>query len=222
MGSTTPYRLVFAAQGEMRSAARALEARGRHAADTFEEYEASSLFVVVADARDEVVGACRVILPGPAGFKTLDEVEALSWPAGRRLLTGLDAARTWDIASCSVRRGSGPLVPAALCHGLVRALRTNEIRYILATLAERQRRTLSSVGLLPIPVAHGRGRTHVWGQVGELLDVQRIVNREGYRLVSCGHGFDGVRFPAADELLVTPPLRAELAWAKVQGLPRSA
>lgn len=222
MGSTTPYRLVFAAQGEMLDAARALEARGRRAADAFEEYDASSLFVVVADNHGDTVGACRVVLPGPAGFKTLDEVDGLSWQAGRRLLTRIDAARTWDIASCSVRHGSDPLVPAALCHGLVRALRTNEVRFVLATLAERQRRTLSSIGLLPIPVAHGRGRTHVWGQVGSLLDVQRIVNGEGYRLVTCGHGFDAVSFPAADELLVTPPLRAELAWADVQGLPRSA
>lgn len=93
-------------------------------------YEAATAFVVVIDHRRQVpAGMMRLILPSPAGFKTLDEIE-VAW--GQSLedvllhsaLT-LPRERVWDIATLAVApdyRGktTAGLVSLALYRGLCR------------------------------------------------------------------------------------------------------
>src|SRR6266508_450272 len=118
MSIATPYRLIFAAQGDLLDAARALEAQD------LARYDSSSFFLAVTDAAGDVLGAARLILPGPSGLKTLND--ARTEQAGR--LFGVDAGWSWDVASFTVRPGADGRVAAALCHGIVQALRTNRVR----------------------------------------------------------------------------------------------
>ncbi len=217
-----PYRLVFAARDGLLDAARALEADGKDG-QTFGRYEYSSLFLAVVDAAGEVVGAARVILPGPAGLKTINDLPE----AARAVRTaGIDPDRTWDVASFTVREGSRALVAAALCHGLVQMLRANRVRAVVATLDADSRRMLSTVGLLPGSLpgtgTPGPASAPMWAPVSELLDLQRTANRDGYRLVSLGIGLEGVRLPPRADLLVTSGLRLALASAAIRELAPTA
>jgi hypothetical protein len=216
MATARPYRLALVQRGAPRAAARALESLASDQPDSFERYDGSSLFLAVTDAIGAVVGAARVILPGPAGLKTVEEVAAP--PAPRRRAEDGDLTRTWDIASFTVRPGSSALVAAALTHGLVQLLRVNRVCTVVATLDEASRRMLSQVGLLPTPIS----RTAVRAEVSELLDVQRRVNAEGYRLVTCGAGLEKVLLPAPAQLRVTAPRLVALAGAVVRNLASSA
>lgn len=214
MSTATPYRLTFAAQGNLLDAARDLEAQGP---GDFAPYDSSSIFFAVTDTAGDVLGAARVILPGPAGLKTLNDARAER--AAR--LFGVDAGLSWDIASFTVRPGTDGRVAAALCHGIVQALRTNRVPAIVATLDDTARLVFAAAGLLPSRVP-GAGAAVRCGRVSELLDMQRRSNQDGYRLVSQGLGLEGVRAPGPDDLLVTAPMRAGVAWARVRELAPSA
>jgi hypothetical protein len=62
----------------------------------------------------------------------------------------------------------------------------------------------------------------VGGRVSELLDVQRQVNLDGYRLWAQGVGLDEVLLPKPEQLRVTAALRAGLAGAAVRELASTA
>jgi hypothetical protein len=73
----------------------------------FAPYDAGSVFLCVIDHRRAVpAGVMRVLLPSPAGFKSLNDIEPV-WGIGAEDLcerTGLalDQRRTWDIATLAV------------------------------------------------------------------------------------------------------------------------
>jgi hypothetical protein len=162
MGSAAPYQLVFDARAELRHAARVFEAVAVGA--DFEPYESSSLFLVVTDASGEIVGAARVILPSP------------------------NAGVSWELASFAVRPGRDhDLVAAALCHGLLQALRVYRVRVLVAKLDDTTRETLSRFGLQ---------LNSQWTRVSTLLDLQKTANPEAYRLITQGIGLDGVAVTA--------------------------
>jgi hypothetical protein len=86
-------------------------------------YEAASVYCCVLDhRRARPVGALRLILPGPAGLKSLVDIEAGWGRSGTDLLAGSDvgyeAERTWDIATLAVAAGyRDGLVSQALYQG---------------------------------------------------------------------------------------------------------
>jgi hypothetical protein len=97
-------------------------------------YEHATAFLVVVDHRRQVpAGMMRLILPSDAGFKTLDEIEAV-WeqPLDDVLLHSaltLPRDRVWDIATLAVApdyRGktTAGLVSLALYRGLCRGAMT--------------------------------------------------------------------------------------------------
>ena len=43
------------------------------------QYDDQSVFLTVSDSDGVVLGACRIITPGPAGFKTLNDVKGDPW-----------------------------------------------------------------------------------------------------------------------------------------------
>jgi hypothetical protein len=100
---------------------------------------------------------------------------------------------TWELASLAVRSSSRRTVSAALCHGVFQTLKVNRVRNLVVSRDERAREQLEGVGLL---LGGGGARP-----VAELLDMQRRINPEGYRLVTLGDGLDDVRLPHPAELL---------------------
>jgi hypothetical protein len=222
--SIKPYRLRFATHGDALGTVRAFEAASLAAGAerAFGPYETDSLFLTVTDTAGDVAGAARLILPGPAGLKTLNDLDRRR----ARIDAGIESHRTWDLASFAVRAGSrhSELVAAALCHGLVHAARVNRVRTLVATLDDAARARLAFVGLAPAAIpgtertAAATGRTPMWGYVSELLDFQRFASPEAYRLVVHGIGLEDVSLPSREQLRVTAPVRAVAAGAAVRTL----
>ena len=205
MTFTSPFRAQFTADEALSDAARLLEASASPGVD-FSAYESSSLFVVVTDDADAVVGAARIIMPGLAGFKTLDTVG--------RYPTTLDLPRTWDIASFTVRSEQHNLVAAALCHVILQAVRVNRVRSLVFTLDKSTRETFATWGLLPAPI--GRSETAFWGQVSRLIDRQRAACWEGYQLVTRGDALEGgVKVPTPGDLEIRVSPRSGLSWGRL-------
>lgn len=112
---------------------------------------------------------------------------------------GLTLGAMWQLRSFH-HPARNATVAAALCYGVVQALRVNLVRHFTATVDRPAREYLASVGLAPTTVS-----------VPALLDRQRRISPEGYRLVTQGHGLDGVELPYPGELLTLPAEAPALA-----------
>ena len=223
----TPLRLVFDPTGDLLQSARECEADiflqwyGNTRAQLEEEYspyEQSSVFVALADDEDQVVGTVRFLVHGGSGLKTLDDAAKPPWEVDSiRSATAarIDTASTWDCATMGVRpgvTGSRVQLGLAVYHGLLLALRANEVRTVIAVLDERVRRLLSSVGLVmnalpgtgPAPYLGSTASTPVYAHVGQALDHQRRVHPDAHRLVTLGIGLDGISTPGTDAFRWTP------------------
>ena len=218
------YRLVLAPQGELLAAARACESdvfleRYGNTADQlaaeYGPYEEQSVFLALAAADGDVAAAVRFILPGPAGLKSLVDVGGAPWHADAAAgaeAAGLDLTSTWDIATLSVRgtRAQGVAHVAALYHGIALATRLNGVSATVAVLDVRVRRLLSSVGLhyrtLPgtrvRPYLGSPASVPVYAELADLLDTQRRVDPDSYRLFVHGSGLDGVSVPGHEEFVL--------------------
>ena len=221
--------LHFDARGALLEAARQceedvfLEAFGNTRAQLEEEYgpyNDQSIFVAVADGAGHVVGACRLITPGPAGLKTLNDVSREPWGVdGVRSAraAGLDVERTWDIGTLGVRkdaRGSRMAVGIALYHALVVATRVNDVQAITAILDDSARRVLTAADYI-MPALPGTrtgeylgspASTPVYGFCAGMLDAQRRRNPDAYRLMSLGIGLDGIAVPEESAFRLRPRL----------------
>jgi hypothetical protein len=111
----------------------------------------------------------------------------------------LVVGETWQLTSFRVQH-HGVMVAAALCHGIVQALRVNRVRNLTTRVDGAAWGYLTSFGLRLATCS-----------VAELLDQQRRTNPEGYSLVSQGHGLDDVEFPYLAELLTAPAVAPALA-----------
>jgi hypothetical protein len=214
------FRLVFDPSDDLRAAAFECEAEifrttyGVQYVDhviEFAPYEAASRFMVVLDDADEVRGVMRLITPGPAGLKTLNEAGGEPWLIdGYRAAdaVGVDADRTWDVASLGVTKGLGVYrfaVTSAMYHGLAIAARRNRVRSLLMTVDERVRTILRLGGLVtsalpgakPGPFCGSPASTPVYGHCDQMLNLQRRQNPEAFRLITQGVGLDDVAVPAA-------------------------
>jgi hypothetical protein len=220
VGPAREFRLVAWPDGDVRAAAFELEARtfgvrygvpyDTHVLE-FLPYESASAFLVVVDERDQVAAAMRLITPGPAGLKTLVEAAKAPWWIDAQrgaAVVGVDPQRTWDVGTLAAAPGLGQhrfAVTAALYHGLTLAAERNRVKSLLMTVDERVRGILETFGLYttalpgakPAPFEGSPASTPVYGHCAQMLDAQRRVNPEAYRLVTQGVGLDAVRIPPA-------------------------
>ena len=175
---TPQLRLHFDAQGSLLESARNCEAEvflrwfgntREQLAQEYGPYEDSSVFVVLADRDDEVVGAVRMLAPGGrAGLKTLVDVGREPWNvdgARAAAAAGIDLRSTWEVATLGVRGGRSagrPELSLALYHGMLTLARVNRMSSFVAVLDERVRRLLDSVGIVTRPLpGTGTGQTVV-------------------------------------------------------------
>lgn len=217
----TLLNLHFDVRGDLLDAARQceedvfLQAFGNTRTQLDEEYgpyNDQSVFVAVADDAGQVYGACRLITPGSTGLKTLNDVSREPWGVdGLRAAAaaGIDPANTWDIGTLGVRkdfRGSRMSVAIALYHALVVSTRVNEVGSITAVLDDQVRRLLTASDYILTSLPGTRtaeylgspASTPVFGHCAGMLDAQRRMNPDAYRLISLGIGLDGISIPEAD------------------------
>jgi hypothetical protein len=216
------YRLAFQPSEAIRAKAFGCEAEifgatygvpYDHHVEEFAPYESASAFLVVLDRRDEIAGVMRLITPGPAGLKTLNEAGGDPWNIdGLRAaaVVGVDPAQTWDVATLGVPKGVGRhrfAVTAAMYHGLALAARRNRVRSLVMTVDERVRSILQVAGLFttalpgatPGPFCGSPASTPVYGHCAQMLSIQRRVNLEAYRLVTQGVGLDDISIPPSTD-----------------------
>jgi hypothetical protein len=232
--STREFRLVPWPDADVRSAAFELEARtfgvrygvpyDTHVLE-FLPYESASAFLVVVDERDQVAAAMRLITPGPAGLKTLVEAAKAPWwidSMRGAAAVGVDPHRTWDVGTLAAAPGLGQhrfAVTAALYHGLTLAASRNRVKSLLMTVDERVRGILQTFGLYtsalpnakPAPFEGSPASTPVYGHCAHMLDTQRRVNPEAYRLVTQGVGLNGVHIPPAAAFTLPQSTRTDEA-----------
>lgn len=242
-GKSQRYRLSFGAGGADLVGARACEAAvflrayGNAEADLVAEYgpyEPASRFIALTDSDGTVVAACRIILPSPAGLKTVNDVYRAPWSVdGARAvrLAGADLAQAWDVATVAVLPDPGvtSMASAALYHGLVMATRANGVQWIVMMLDERARRLLAMAGFIarPIPGTEPRpylgsaATTPLVGDVAAMIDYQRRTNPDAYRLMSLGAGLIDIDVPPLPQWLVNGSNPAPSHDAE-PGLARSA
>ena len=190
-------------------------------------YESTSVFVALADG-DRVVGTCRLIVPGPAGLKSVVDAGREPWSvdgARSAAAAGIDLSTTWDVATLGILPGSAnsaTLRVAALYHGVIVACQVNNISAIVAVLDNRVRRLMSSMGLvlhtLPgatsAPYLGSPASTPVYAGFANLLDTQRRLAPDAYRLVTLGVGLDGVSVPARSTFRLERPTVIDLTAAE--------
>lgn len=178
-------------------------------AEEYGPYEDSSAFLCVADETGEVLAAARLLAPGgSAGLKTLADVGRPPWgidgPRSARA-AGAELETTWDVATIGVRRQTQDTarLSLALYHGVVNVCRANGMSGFVAVLDERVRRLLDSVGIvtrtLPgataAPYLGSPESTPVYVLRSYMFDQQRRQFPDAYRLVTLGHGLDGIAVP---------------------------
>ena len=219
--SVAPLRLVFNPTGALLDAAIDCEAEvfltwyGNTSQQLFEEYSPyadDSLFMAVVDRYGTALGAARLIVPVHGHVKTLDDVEGPPWNVDRQRVADaadLDTDRTWDLATLGVRHGrtgTNLMVAAALYHGLFLAYRANGFRSIVAVIDQKVRALTDAIGMVlhtlpgtfPTTYLGSPESTPVYGHCADLLDVQRRLSPDGYRLIAQGIGLDGISIPPVD------------------------
>ena len=222
MESAALLTLRFNPEADLLAAARDCEAEvflraygntRQQLEDEYGPYEQASVFIALADDSGDVLGACRLIRPTEQGLKTLDDAARPPWSldvARSVRAARLDVTRTWDVATLGCRRGlkgPGRLASAALFHGLVMAVRANEVRSAVMIIDERVRSRLASAGMTghtlpgarPARYLGSAASTPVYRHCDEAFDQQRITNPEAHRLYTQGVGLDGIRVPPLAE-----------------------
>jgi hypothetical protein len=228
-----PFSLYFDPTGDILESARACESdvflqtygnTREQLADEYGPYESSAVFIAIADSEDRVVGTVRLIMPGEAGLKIFHDIQAEPWSvnaADVQRRAGIDPSRAWEIATLSVRRelkGRSMLTAAALYHGLIQTIRANDIGTVAMIVDKRFRALLHSVSLVqhalpgtgPQAYLGSPSSTPVYAKCPDVIDLQRRINPDAYRLVSQGIGLDGISVPDLSEFKIRRPVR-ELA-----------
>lgn len=228
--------LNFDPRGEQLEAARQceedvfLQAFGNTRSQLEEEYgpyNDQSVFVSVSDDSGHVVGACRLITPGPAGLKTLNDVAREPWGVdGLRAAraASIDVTRTWDIATLGVRRdyrGPRMMVSIALYHAIMRSTRINEVATATAIMDSHAFQVLADAGYLfstlpgtsAAPYLGSESSVPVFGHWSGLADAQRRMFPDLYRLITLGIGLDGIAIPDDASFELRPRLTAVAADA---------
>lgn len=187
-------------------------------------YAGASTFLCIADKDGQVAAMARLVHPSPAGLITLVDITEEPWHADAEATfaqTGLDPARTWDLASVAVRKASGgqtALFAATIYHGLIKALQANRVDGFVAVLDVRMGRILNMLGVVlhplpgiePLPYWGSPLSAPSYAHLDTLLDQQRRTSPEGYRLVTLGIGLDGMRVPPIEAFQLQRPRSVQL------------
>ncbi|HET6209279.1 MAG TPA: hypothetical protein VFD94_02790 [Jatrophihabitans sp.] len=195
--------------------------------DEYGPYDDSSVFIALSEPGGDVLGCARLIRPGPAGLKTLHDVSRPPWSLDvQRSVRAarLDLTNTWDIATIGARRGlKGParLASIALFHGVVQAMRANQVASAVMIIDERVRRLLSAVGMFgralpgtaPASYLGSSASTPVFEHCAQAFDRQRVENPEAYRLYVQGLGLDGISVGELASFRLPQPAALELELA---------
>jgi hypothetical protein len=230
MGDSTHaavYRLIFDPVGELLEETHRCEARvflhafgntAEQLEDEYGPYDAASHFIALADSDDEVVASCRVIAPSPLGLKTIHDIAGAPWFVdGARAMraAGADLATAWDVTTIAVRHDIDvtPLASAALFHGMLLAARANSVRSIVMMLDDHVRRLLELAGFVarpipgtaPAPYLGSAATVPLVGDVPTMVDNQRRLNPDAYRLMTLGVGLSGISVPPLSEWRVRTP-----------------
>jgi hypothetical protein len=239
MGTPVRYRMHFNPTGELRADAWECEASvfydeyhntTEEWRNEYEPYESASFFTSITDLDGRTIAASRIIQPGPAGNKTLVDITHAPWEVdGLRSArsVGLDVENSWDIATLAVRKGSARsgYLTLALLHGMIQASFVSHIDWVTMILDARARRLLHAIGLpnnilpgtRPASYAGLAGATPAWANLAVMLDNQRRMNPEGYRLIAQGIGLDDMELPPSFDLRapVAQPVSREPAVLEV-------
>lgn len=183
--------------------------------DEYGPYESSSRFIAITEPGGDALAAMRVILPSPAGLKSIADVAREPWSidgARAARAAGMHTAQTWDIATIATRpeASRGGLLTAALYRALLLALRANAARWIVMIMDVRARRVLNMAGLKPqvlpgasiAPYLGSDASVPLWAEVAPMVDNQRRTNPDAYRLVTLGVGMDGIAFPSPAQFVL--------------------
>jgi len=212
------FRMEFNPSGDRLAAALDCEAAvflktygntAQQLSDEYGPYAAASVFIGIYEPGGDAVGAVRLIRPTMFGLKTLHDVARPPWSLdvprmARAARLNLD--RTWDFTTLGARRGLrrwSTLIGAGLFHGLVQAVRANDIDSAVMMIDERVRGLLALAGMTgrTMPGAQtttymGSARcTPVYEHCQQAFDRQRLMNPDGYRLFMQGIGLDGLQVP---------------------------
>ncbi|MEI7592387.1 MAG: hypothetical protein WCK41_04120 [Actinomycetes bacterium] len=172
-------------------------------------YDSSSIFLCVLDHRREVpAGVMRVILPSPAGFKTLDAIDD-AWgqePAEVLARTGLDLSLNlvWDIATLAVTRdyrgsSSDGLVSLSLYHGLAQLAVRSDVRWVIATLdlivldllqSAASKPFIPFTGIEPRSYLDSASSLPVWCQIIDFQERLVVENPTMYEVMFLGRGLE--------------------------------
>lgn len=176
---------------------------------TYGPYEEQTGFLSVTRDDGRVVGACRIIGPGPRGMKTLADIAEPPWGVDATdvaAAAGIDPTRCWDIATVAVRRelgAGGSIVAGALYYGMIRGTQVNRCPWLVAVIDRRARSLLAMLGLV-LQALPGTGPERYMGStacapvychIPDLVRHQQSTNPEGHRLVTQGRGLSDVLLP---------------------------
>jgi hypothetical protein len=177
-------------------------------------YEAATLFLCVLDHRRHLpAGMMRVVLPSPAGFKSLDDIESAWGHRTHDVLAhtnlALDYERVWDIATLAADaeyrgRATNGLVSLALYQGVVQAaLRCNAQWFVtildLVVLDLIQQTTSrpfqSFTGIEPLSYLDSPASLPVYCDLEEYLPRLHSADPSMYQILAEGRGLEAAVRP---------------------------
>jgi hypothetical protein len=197
----------------------------------YEPYEAASFFVCVVDhGRRLPAGVMRILVPSPAGFKTVNDIppiwtESLDEMAGRTGLA-LDYAKTWDIATLAVAsdyrgKAKAGLVTMGLYQALSMLTLRSGIEWLIAILDRRVfrmvrwqlRMTFADFKDVPVlPYLGSAASLPVWCSMSQGKRYLIAKDPELYELLVEGKGLEvAVRPLDMDSALKSVTLLSEIA-----------
>lgn len=198
-----------------------LQAFGNTRSQLEEEYGPyleQSVFAGVFNSAGDCLGETRIILSGPAGLKTLNDLSREPWGLdGYRsfALTGHKVAETYDIGTLGVRkeyRGRAMMISLAMFHMCLTFPRIpeNQIKAMVSVMDSRFLSLQDSVGLhyntlpgaKPGPYLGSESSSPVWIDLVTTTDRLRADYPDSYRLLVLGSGIDGVSIPGPEGLTI--------------------
>jgi hypothetical protein len=225
--STAVMRLVFDARGEAAEAARQCEAdvfldrfdnTAEELAEEYGPYQDASVFIALLDDDGVAHAAARMIRPGPAGLKTINDLARDPWridPVLAVRRAGIDPATSWEAATFAVRRGMrrrGYDAMEALFYGLAVGSLVNGFEAVVAVIDDRVLRVFGSIGLFlnpfpgtrPGPYLGSPRSSALYAFTDEILATQRRVAPDKWRAITTGEGITGITVPEPATMLLPP------------------
>jgi hypothetical protein len=228
-------RLVFDAQGEAAEAARRCEAdvfldrfdnTAEELAEEYGPYDSASVFIALLDDDGVAHATARMIRPGPAGLKTVNDLAGEPWgidPVLAVRRAGVDLAVSWEAATFAVRRGvrrRGYDAMEALFYGVAVGSIVNEYETVTAVIDEHVLGMVGGLGLFlhqfpgtePGPYLGSPSSSALYAHVEEILATQRRVAPRKWRAITTGEGLAGITVPDPSTMRL-PPMPNGIATA---------